>query len=207
MHLIMRAIAKFLCLATITLVARCAIQNCNETEIVDQQEVCKTCNPKFFKESGGKLCSACPANCFECQSKDVCTACDTGFYSSDSGICFKCSSWCSKCKGPNDCTWCNKGYYVKSGICDSCSSNCVECSIKSNCLTCSDPYVLKRQDLANSSCEEKSSASLIGIIAGVLGFGALGGLIALKMLCGKKDENVQPEDENKDKKEKLNSSL
>jgi len=97
------------------------ISNCLQCNSINTQQ-CSICRNGFYVNSSS-LCSPCMANCLQCISGDLCTACALGYTLPDGqnqGQCLQCQSPCATCLGiPTYCTSCISGYTKKSWKCQS----------------------------------------------------------------------------------------
>ena len=83
---------------------------------------CSSCLPGY-NLTGSTCTSTCPANCSNCSSNTVCTACLATYYLSTT------NSTCTACNGD--------GYFTLGWNCSVCDTNCVACAgTATNCTSC-----------------------------------------------------------------------
>jgi hypothetical protein len=109
----------------------------------------QSCLPGYQKSSNSMFCSPCPSFCLSCPSSvSVCSTCQTGYYTSTTGICKVCNiSNCNSCTAVGSnvyCSTCNAGYFkYNNTVCSACVSNCLSCTNATICISCAANYYLQ----------------------------------------------------------------
>jgi len=131
-------------------------QKCSDSCVACTASGCSKCVSGFYLDNTQK-CKVCSNNCGQCESLDVCEACNDGFYLSASEDGSKVS--CEPCKDnaclictETECTKCNSGFYQLDGNCKRCNMNCDVCTDNENCLDCSEGFYLM-SDNTCGKCE------------------------------------------------------
>ena len=119
------------------------------------QTSCRTCEVDFAcpggaqrnqcainqgADAGSAVCSACSANCDDCQVPSICLACASGYYLSNN-VCLSCEAGYT-CDGTATPSACGAGYYSSAGsaTCLACSAGYYSSAGSASCLACSAGY-------------------------------------------------------------------
>ena len=92
--------------------------SCNEGYYLSNGMTCDdTCPDRMFGNGDTSTCDDCSSSCSECDSLEVCNACDDYYQLTEDTVCEECSAACVHCEG-DFCTECDAGLFIDfSGLC------------------------------------------------------------------------------------------
>ena len=130
----------------ITIEEKCENQHCVVcSKLVNNY--CLLCDNNYENINGQCYARNCEINnCAECEEKNVCSYCETGYYLENNSCKMLCNiENCETCSTPYFCDKCKKGYEFNGFECKlKCSiSNCLECNNLNKCNKCNNGYYLK----------------------------------------------------------------